>query len=110
MEVEISQEQGCTVIALTGRLDSSTTGKVEEQVTPLLNEGAKIIFDMSGCEYVSSAGLRLLLMTAKTLAREDGNGVLIGLNQEIQEVMDMTGFNNLFPVMDTKKGAIAQLS
>ena len=110
MEVRIAEELGCTVIVLTGRLDSSTTGTVEEKISPLVVENAKLIFDFSGCEYVSSAGLRLLLLTAKNLAREQGKGVLVSLNKEIQEVMDMTGFNNLFPVTDTRKQAVAYLA
>jgi anti-anti-sigma factor len=109
MDVQISQEQGCTVISLSGRLDSSSTTDVEQRITPLLKEKAKLLFDFSRCEYISSAGLRLLLLTAKSLTREQGKGVLVCLNDEIQEVMDMTGFNNLFPVVETKKEAIAYL-
>lgn len=110
MEVTTTKLGATTVIAIRGRLDSATATAAQESIMPLLVPDCRAVIDMSGCEYVSSAGLRLLLLIAKTVARNKGKAHVAGMPDEIREVMEMTGFGNMFPSFATVNEAAAGLA
>ena len=66
-----------------------------------------MVFDLSGCKMISSAGLRILLMFAKQIKKQRGEGVIAGLSEEVKEVMEMTGFSNMFQSFNSINNAIA---
>lgn len=109
MSVEVKKEESYTVISLCGALDGTTSQDVYEKITPAISENVDIIFEMKGCEYVSSAGLRVLLMAAKQLKKNGGKGVFVNLSSEIEEVMQMTGFDNIFKSYNSMKDALVDL-
>ncbi len=96
MELSINEIGNIKVINVKGRLDGNTSPKAQEELIPLLQSGTKIIINMAECDYVSSAGLRLLLVIAKTLKSKGGKGVIAGLLAEVKEVMEMTGFDRMY--------------
>lgn len=96
MNIEIDKKENVTIISLTGKLDSNTSSDVQEKLLPLIVKDVKLILNMENCEYLSSAGLRVLMMIGKTLSKESGTGVLAGLNSELRDVMEMTGFGQVF--------------
>ncbi len=108
MEIITTAQDGVTVIKISGSLDGNTVNEAQRQVMPLLSsQGLSLVLDLKDCGYVSSAGLRLLLMAAKQLSSQDGVLVLSGLSAEIVDVMEMTGFNNFFKTFETVAAAVA---
>jgi len=110
MEIKISKKDGATVVALSGSLDGATVDSAQEQILPLLSSKISLVLDLKECGYISSAGLRLLLMAAKQLSTQNGVLVLCGLAPEIKDVMEMTGFNNFFKSYDSVTAAIDALN
>ena len=108
MEITTSSQGGATVIKISGNLDGNTVNDAQEKIMPLVtSKGLGLVLDLKDCGYISSAGLRLLLMAAKQLAAQDGALVLSGLSPEVKDVMEMTGFNNFFKMFDTVTAAVA---
>ena len=101
MEINIKSIAQVTVVEIVGDIDSNTAPQAQEQVLPLAQQGTRILLDMSGVEYMSSAGLRMLLSMYRQISRQNGGIVLVGLNEEIKDTMAITGFLNFFITRDT---------
>lgn len=84
-----------------GVLDTSTSGKEQKEILDLLESHPHIGLDLSQCTYVSSAGLRVMLYAYKVASGKGGRVDLIGVSEEIREVMDMTGFSKFFKMYGT---------
>lgn len=94
------------VIGLVGRLDTDTSSDLELAVQDLIDAGARdFLVDLAGVGYVSSAGLRVLLMIGKTV---DGKGSLrlCGLNPTVRQVFDVAGFTQLFAIAANREAAL----
>jgi len=92
------QQNGSTLtVALEGRLDTMTSPDLEAELNKSLDGVEHLIFDMSGLDYISSAGLRILLSAQKIMARK-GDMKLIHVNEIVQEVFDVTGFTDLLTI------------
>jgi len=98
MELTFDEKKGIKVVGFIGRLDGNNAKEVQEELLSNieLNDKSEIILNMPGCEYISSAGLRLLMILAKNLKMKGGIGVLSGMIEEVRDVMEMTGFSNIF--------------
>ena len=110
MAIDIQQEDvdGTRVLALTGRLDTETSADVELTLQDLMSAGERnFLVDMSGVGYVSSAGLRVLLATAKQLEGGKGNLRLCSLNASVKQVFDVAGFSKLFSIFANRDAALA---
>jgi anti-sigma B factor antagonist len=101
MEINVKSIGQVTVVEIAGDIDSNTAPQAQEQVLPLVQPGSKVLLDMSGVEYMSSAGLRMLLSMYRQISRGDGGIVLVGLGEEIKDTMSVTGFLNFFTTRDT---------
>jgi anti-sigma B factor antagonist len=86
---------------VAGEIDSNSAPQAQERILPLAQPGSKILLDMSGVGYMSSAGLRMLLSTYRQVSRQNGSMVLTGLAEEIKDTMSITGFLNFFTIRDT---------
>ncbi len=106
MEIKISAQDEVTRIEITGKLDSITAPDAQEKIMPLIVPKSRLVLDMCNVSYVSSAGLRVLLMVAKKSAQEGAKTVLSGLSEEILDIMEMTGFGNMFKNYETYIEAI----
>ena len=109
MEIEIRVEGSVTVIVMKGSLDGNTSTQAQEKILPLAVADCRLLFDMEECNYISSAGLRLLLMVAKQLKKNEGKGVFAALAEETKDVMKMTGFDNIFEDYNTLPEAMEAL-
>lgn len=108
MEITSHVAGDVTVIGVTGDLDSRTAPEAEEQVTALIEGGArKILLNLEKMDYTSSAGLRVVLATAKTLQKAGGGLRLCGLNDAVQEVFDISGFTAILHLSKTEADALA---
>lgn len=86
-----------TIVRPAGRIDSATCVALEIAVMDRLQAGCnRLVFDLSGVDYISSAGLRVILMAGKKLRVTGGNLVLCGLRAEVHGVFEMSGFLSLF--------------
>jgi anti-sigma B factor antagonist len=101
MEINVESVGEVTVIEISGEIDSNTAPQAQERVLPLVQPGAKILLDLRGVEYMSSAGLRVLLSMYRQVVRQNGGIVLVGLAEEIKDTMSITGFLNFFITHDT---------
>jgi anti-anti-sigma factor len=109
MEMKTSEQEGIKVVQIEGSLDGNTVNDAQAGITPLLGSKAMMVLDLKNCVYISSAGLRLLLMVAKTLAGQAGVFVLSGVCPEIMDVMEMTGFSSFFKTYDSVSSAVEAL-
>jgi anti-anti-sigma factor len=110
--IEIQQEQQGTtrILALSGRLDTDTSADVELALQDLLGAGERnFLIDLTGIGYVSSAGLRVLLATAKQLEGGKGSLRLCGLNPSVRQVFDVAGFSKLFALFPDRAAALGEL-
>lgn len=105
MEIKTLTQGSVTIVELAGSLDSNTAPQAQEQIMPLVNAKCCLVLDLARCTYISSAGLRVLLMLAKQLAAKESRLALSGVCPEIKDVMEMTGFINFFQLFDTVKDA-----
>ncbi len=110
MEVTFSDKNSVTIISLAGKLDSASAGDVQDQVLEKITEGLKFVFDMSACTFVSSAGLRTLLIFAKRIKAENAKSAMAAVADEIIDVMEMTGFDNMFDTYTTVDEAVKALN
>jgi anti-anti-sigma factor len=107
--VEIQKEtiDGITVLAPVGRVDSTTSRDVEAALLPLFDQGAPVIVDFAAMSYISSAGLRVLLLAAR---RSKATGVplsLAGMSKAVDEVFKISGFAKLFSIHADRAAALA---
>ena len=84
-------------VALEGRLDTTTAPMLEEELRGALDGVAELELDMSALEYISSAGLRVLLSAQKVMNRQ-GKMVLRGVSPEIMEIFEVTGFVDILEI------------
>ena len=113
MALEIGEEQAgeTLVIAPRGRVDSVSSDELERHVVARLDKGARrVVIDMGGVEYISSAGLRVLLLAAKRLKPPRGVLVLCGLGPSVRIVLELAGFMSLFAVEPGREQALARAS
>jgi anti-anti-sigma factor len=103
------ENAGDVVVAkLAGRLDSQSAPPAEEQLTVLIGTAApRLAIDLSNLEYISSAGLRVLLVVARKVQQAQGKMALFGLAPGVREVFSISGFDTIFTVRDDAAAALA---
>ena len=94
MEIIKKSEGNKLTIALVGRLDTTTAPELEAEIKSSLDGMTEFVLDFGALEYVSSAGLRVILMAQK-LMKKQGSMVLTNVNADIMEVFDITGFSDI---------------
>jgi anti-sigma B factor antagonist len=104
MKLTTRAEGDVTVITMDGPLDSSTAPGVQADLERLMPKGGTIVLDMSKMSYMSSAGLRILLLTYRK-AQQTGTPIkLAGLPDDVREVMAVTGFLDFFTIVGEDAG------
>ncbi|MDD3311573.1 STAS domain-containing protein [Pseudodesulfovibrio sp.] len=108
MEFSTTKKDGALVVAVEGRMDAITTTEFDAQSQTWLADGEKkVIADLSGLEYISSAGLRSILAAAKQLKGSGGQLVFCGLSGMVEEVFNVSGFAAMFTIHKTLDDALA---
>lgn len=97
MEIVKKVDGNEVVIALVGRLDTTTAPQLEAELKTSLNDVTSLVFDFEKLEYISSAGLRVLLSAQKVMNKQ-GKMVIRNTNEEIKSVFDITGFNDILTI------------
>jgi len=110
MDILSSKIEGAFVVMPNGRLDTNNAPQAEKILVENISAGEKrVIFDFSKTDYISSAGLRVILQTAK-LVRKDGRVVLCNANEQIYEVLEISGFLDMIKHCSTLKEAIQSVA
>jgi anti-sigma B factor antagonist len=100
MTVEVSERPGFALVKLAGSIDGKTAPEVQEQLRPVFDGNGNVVMDMTAVDYMSSAGLRLLLLIYRDFTARRRKLVLAGLSPEIRTVMQHTGFLGFFSLAD----------
>ncbi|MBW1835521.1 MAG: STAS domain-containing protein [Deltaproteobacteria bacterium] len=107
MEIIEKEENGISIFKLSGRLDSNTSPGFEEKIVQAINNGAKeMVVDFQDLDYISSAGLRVILKTTKDLKRVDGKIILYSMQDYVREVFEISGFDTFLPIVPTLDEAL----
>ncbi len=110
MNIQQTDHAGVIVIAPSGRIDTTTSGAVEEAVRRTVDAGAhRLIIDFSDVEYISSAGLRVFLVLAKRMRDLHGRLILCGMPEPVAQVFRLAGFMALFQVEPSREAAVARM-
>ena len=114
MSVSIALEEldgGLRKIALDGTLDAPGTIDIENEFqSMLLNQGGNVIVDLGELVYMSSYGLRMLLLGAKSLKDAGGEMHLAAANERVMELISLAGYDTMFPVHPSVEDAIRFLT
>ena len=82
-------------------LDSFNHEQVQDDILAILQKGSNAVVDMTACNYISSTGLRVLLYSKKVAASKGLKLYLVGISDEVKDIMDVTGFNSFFDFFST---------
>lgn len=108
VNIAASKLESATVLSLTGRLDGLSSPEIERQVQALIGSGVRtLIFDLSGLEYVSSAGLRVLLLAAKQSKAAGGGARFASLSPPVQHIFQISGLLAALEIHPTVESAMA---
>ena len=111
MEISQKVENGIAFLAFNGRLDGTSAAEADQAVKSILEgENNRLLFDFANLEYLSSAGLRVVLGAAKEIKRRDGKFVLCALNAYVKEVFEVSGFGAIIPIADSVEAGIKEVS
>ena len=108
MDIAKKQVDGVSIVQVAGNLDTATARDMRTCLDGLVAEGAtKIVVNFATLDYISSAGLRVLLVTAKRLRGTGGTLRLCGLNETVQEVFEISGFSTIFNLHGDEAAAVS---
>ena len=97
MTIEIKKNQEQTILEIVGRLDTITAPALEKTINEDIGDTKNLVLDVKGMEYISSAGLRVLLSAQKKM-QKIGSMKVTGVCEEVMEVFEMTGFADILVI------------
>ena len=111
MDIGEIRDRGVVVVAPVGRIDSTTSDRLEQHLTTLVSSGERrIVIDFTGVDYISSAGLRVMLALAKRMKDARGSVALCAMGEPVRMVFNLAGFLPLFAVDGTRDAAVARVA
>ncbi|MGE5258926.1 MAG: STAS domain-containing protein [Hyphomicrobiales bacterium] len=110
MKIVHQEKDGVICLQIEGRLDAESAPEAETTVRDVLKQGSRrMLFDLSKMEYISSAGLRVILMAVKELRNKQGKVVLCGLTPYVKEIFDVSNFSSIIPITDSVEAGLQQM-
>ena len=107
MEIIEEKQGGINIFKLNGRLDSNTSQGFEQKLFQAISDGSKtMVVDFKELDYISSAGLRVILKATKAIKREDGRIMLCSMQDYVKEVFEIAGFDSFLPIVATMDDAL----
>ena len=108
MEIQNKQVNGVTLLVLKGSIDAMTAPKITAFIQGLVSKGnVKLVADLRGVDYTSSAGLRVLLGAIKETRAQSGDMRLAGVQPDVLKVLNLSGFTNILNMFDDVDAAVA---
>ena len=99
MTINKTQENGKLIFAVEGRLDTATAPKLHDALVSTFDEAKQVELDFTQLSYISSAGLRILLIGQKTAQSKGASMTLRGVSEEIRQIFEMTGFDEMLTIV-----------
>ena len=110
MEIIETRHDQANIYKLNGRLDSNTSPALEKKLADAMQSGAtRMVIDFENLDYISSAGLRIILKTTKDLKKSEGNIVLCAMQDYVKEVFEIAGFDTFLPIVPTMDEALTKI-
>jgi len=107
MELIERKTEKCMIIGIKGRLDTINYSILEKRLTELLDQNIdRILINCAQMDYVSSSGLRILLMALKRITMVKGKFVLCNLQENIREIFEISGFTTIFEIHPNEEDAL----
>ncbi len=110
MDINIKTMHQVAVATLVGEIDGKTAPVVQEQLLPLTKTAPVLLLDLSGVPFMSSAGLRMLLLLYRQSTANKMQIALAGVSEDIKDTMEATGFLNYFKLFDSVDAALTGLT
>jgi anti-sigma B factor antagonist len=108
MKITSAQQAGVCIISLYGRVDSLSSDEAEAFIEELIRKGeVLLVADLSQVDYMSSSGLRALLSSLRRVRQRHGDLSLAGLQDNLQQLLDLAGFASIFKIYPTTVEAVA---
>jgi anti-sigma B factor antagonist len=109
MEITEKNNEKCTIICIKGRLDTISSTDLEHQLTELLDKRVfRILVNCAEMDYISSSGLRVLLIALKRITAAGGKIILCGLKENIREIFGISGFTEIFEICPEEDQALGK--
>ena len=111
MDIQSKQDNEVTILSLKGSIDAMTAPKITEFIQAQIAKGnIKLVADLSGVDYTSSAGLRVLLGAIKETRAQSGDMRLASVQPDVLKVLNLSGFTNILKMFDDLDAAVASYS
>ena len=110
MKITSRQNKDFTSVCMEGKLDAANAAEAEKSLSEIYDAGMlNLVVDLSNLEYVSSAGMRVLLVLAKKVQQKGGRVSLSNLSAKVREVFDISGFSTIFKIFNSAAEAEAYI-
>ena len=110
MAIQAEREGGTLVAKAEGRIDGTNAREFQDNLDSVIEEGDRaVILNFEDLMYISSAGIRVVLMTAKTLQRREARFALCSLSEPVREIFEVSGFDKIIPIHASQDEAISAL-
>jgi anti-anti-sigma factor len=107
VQIQVKKDQNVLIVSVEGRMDTVSAPEFQKRIEDLLDQGeTRILMDFGRLEYVSSAGLRSILVAAKNAKSLGGCVSCCSLQDMVRKVFDISGFTSMLPVFDSQEDAL----
>lgn len=108
--IYIEQKDGVSVLNIKGRVDASVSAQIHEKIMDEIESGcSKMVIDFSDVNYISSAGLRVMIYASKALTKKSGAFSICALNKNIEKIFEVSGLSTLFSIHETLDSSLASM-
>ncbi|MGI9229940.1 MAG: STAS domain-containing protein [Gammaproteobacteria bacterium] len=106
--IDTERDNDVLTIKVEGRVDGANANDFQQEIKDAVTDKDKVVLlDMQGLSYISSAGLRVVLMIAKTLEQQQAKFMIYSLSDSIREVFEISGFDKVINVHESREQALA---
>jgi anti-sigma B factor antagonist len=110
MKISTEERDGLAIVAIEGEIDSQTAPEAQEQLLQVVEAHERIVMDMGALTFMSSAGLRMMLLLYRQATAHNGKVAIVGLSDSIKDTMEATGFLGFFEVFGSIEEATTAVS
>jgi anti-anti-sigma factor len=108
--IDVGKEKNTKIVALKGRMDAVSAPDFEEKMGEWSDQGeTSFIINLGEVDYMSSAGLRSILIVAKNLKQQDGKLIFVNLRDEVSKIFRISGFSSMIPTYESVETALEQI-
>ena len=111
MEISTERDGAALIVAASGRVDGSNSQEFQEGLDAVIDASCRaVVLNLEQLSYISSSGLRVMLLVARKLQRQDAKFALCSLSDSIREVFEISGFDRIIPVHASRPEAVAAVT